>query len=232
MRPARADNDREMRGVRVLTAQQADVDYDPGRLRLALARLPACLRRACKAFHELTGLTAVVSLRNFTSPVEGETRIPPPIHTRCATRIAGEVELPCREHWESHIEECERSPNSHSHRCPLDLLCACVPIYLGNVLVGMTKVVVDSRTSDTTFSAATATLALIVSSSCHGTQVSVLTDELSDLRRRTEGLRQLCPGGTGPPARRVSGVAAHRAVADSTRGAQHSDGDLAAIRNE
>ena len=132
---------------------------DPDRLRLALAQLPARLREACKLFHELTGLTAVVGIQGPSPLDDGESSIQPPIHPNCSARVGSLVALPCNEAWQRHIAKSLRSRRPDSHLCQLGLLCACVPIHFGDKLVGVAKVVTDSRTSAAEFSAATATLA-------------------------------------------------------------------------
>ena len=164
---------------------------DSYRLKLALAQLPTRLRRACKLFRELTGLTAVISFRSSARGLKDAGGMRPPVHPLCAALIRTKAEAPCDEQWQAHIRQSLRSRRSHSHTCPLGLLCACVPIFLGETLVGVAKVVVDSDTSRVAFSAATATLALAVSTSCQETLVSVLSDELRSLRQRVAGFRHV-----------------------------------------
>jgi AraC-like DNA-binding protein len=164
---------------------------DPRRLRLALAQLPARLRRARKLFRDLTGFTAVTSLQSAIPKLGRPQSLRPPVHPRCVEQIRKVDDAPCDEQWDSHIRFSLRSRRSHSHTCPLALRCSCVPIYLGEALVGVAKVVVDGSTSADAFSSATATLALAVSSVCQESHASVLWDELYALRQRVTGFQRL-----------------------------------------
>ena len=94
-------------------ARQAHVsewpETDPHRLTLALAQLPTRLRRACKLFRELTGLTAVISFRSAAQPSEDPGAMLPPVHPLCVAQIHTDVEAPCDEEWQSHIRLSLRS---------------------------------------------------------------------------------------------------------------------------
>lgn len=172
---------------------------DQRRLKLALAQLPARLHRARRIFRDLTGLTAVTSLRSAAPELGDALPLWPPAHPRCVEQIRTIGDAPCDEQWDSHIRSSLRSRRSHSHTCPLGLRCSCVPIYLGSALVGVAKVVVDSGTSADAFSSATATLALAVSSVCQESHASVLWEELQALRQRVSGFQRL----ESPGARRA-----------------------------
>jgi len=173
---------------------------DPRRLKLALAQLPARLRRARRVFRDLTGLIAVMALRSAAPELADASPLSPPVHPRCVEQLRTVRDAPCDEQWDSHIRSSLRSRRSHSHTCPLGLRCACVPIYLGENLVGVAKVVVDGGTSADAFSSATGTLALAVSLVCQESYASVMWEELQDLRRRVSGFHRL----ESPGARRAS----------------------------
>jgi AraC-like DNA-binding protein len=188
---------------------------DPRRLQLALAQLPARLRRARGVFRDLTGLTAVTSLRSASPAVGDALPLWPPAHPRCVEQIRTVGDARCDEQWDFHIRSSLRSRRSHSHTCPLGLRCSCVPIYLGEALVGVAKVVADSGTSVDAFSSATATLALAVSSVCQESYASVLWEELQALRQRVSGFQRLESAG----ARRVGDPNERTASADEEGGA-------------
>jgi AraC-like DNA-binding protein len=191
---------------------------DPRRLELALAQLPARLRRARRVFRDLTGLTAVTSVRSAAPELSDELPLSPPMHPRCVEQIRTVGDAPCDEQWDFHVRSSLRSRRSHSHTCPLGLRCSCVPIYLGEALVGVAKVVVDSDTSADAFSSATATLALAVSSVCQGSYTSVLYEELQALRHRVSGFQRL----ESPGARRAGAANQRTASPDEARGAVDS----------
>ena len=171
---------------------------DPRRLRLALAQFPARLRRTRKHFRDLTGLTAVTSLRSAFSDPDGSQPNRPPVHPLCIERIQSSADAPCGEEWAAHVRSTLRSRRGHSHTCPLGLRCSCVPIYVGESLVGVAKVVADNRTSADEFASATATLALAISSVCQEAHASVLWDELQALRQRVSGFQRLESHGITP----------------------------------
>jgi AraC-like DNA-binding protein len=172
---------------------------DPRRLKLALAQLPARLRRARRVFRDLTGLTAVTSLRSAAPELGDALALWPPVHPRCVEQIHTVGDAPCDEQWDFHIRSSLRSRRSHSHTCPLGLRCSCVPIYLGEDLVGVAKVAADGGTSADAFSSATATLALAVSSVCEEAYRSVLWEELQALWQRVSSFQRL----ESPGARRA-----------------------------
>jgi AraC-like DNA-binding protein len=188
---------------------------DPRRLELVLARLPARLRRARRVFRDLTGFTAVTSVRSAAPQLGDALPLWPPVHPQCVEQMRTVRDPPCHEQWDFHVCSSLRSRRSHSHTCPLGLRCSCVPIYLGDALVGVAKVVVDGGTSADAFSSATATLALAVSSVCQESYASVLWGELQALRQRVSGFRQV----ESPSARRAGAARQRTASPDGARGA-------------
>jgi len=181
-------------------------EVEPRRLKLALAQLPARLQRARSVFHNLTGLTAVTGLRS-AAPQHGDALpLSPPVHPLCVEQIRRADDPPCDAQWAFHIRSSLRSRQSHSHTCPLGLRCSCVPIYLGEDLVGVAKLVVDRRMSSDAFSSATGTLALAVASACQESYASVLWEELQALRQRVSAFQRLASPGVrslGTPPERT-----------------------------
>jgi AraC-like DNA-binding protein len=188
---------------------------NPRRMKLALAQLPARLRRARLTFRDLTGLNAVTSLRSAAAEPGDALPLRPPVHPRCVEQIRTAGDAPCDEQWDFHIRSSLRSRSSHSHTCPLGLRCSCVPIYLGDDLVGVAKVVVDSGAPADAFSSATATLALAVSSVCQESYASVLWEELQDLRQRVSSFQRL----ESPGTRRAGDPDERKAPSDEEGGA-------------
>jgi len=171
------------------------------------------LVKARSRFQQLTHLTAVTSLANDVRDLGESEPLAPPVHPRCAETLRTVHGAPCDEQWREHIRASRVSRRSHSHTCPLGLRCSCVPIFLGGAFVGVAKLVADARTSASDFSAATATLALTVSLSCHESYVSLLRDELQALQRGAHG-----PGRKSPEYPTPSGVARGERVTVATAG--------------
>ena len=158
--------------------------------RLALAQLPARMRRALRLFRRLTGLSAVTSLRTAVDDRGEPGAIAPPIHPRCALQLRRtKIEAPCEKQWQWHLREGFRTHSPQSHVCPLGLRCSCVPIFYGETLVGTAKVVAGPATTDRRFALAAEALELAVSRVCEDLHVSALTEELTDLREQVAELR-------------------------------------------
>jgi AraC-like DNA-binding protein len=189
---------------------------DPRQLKLALAQLPARLRRARRIFRDLTGLTAVTSLLRVAPELGDAPPLWAPVHPHCVEQIRTVGDAPCNEQWEFHIRSSLRSRRSHSHTCPLGLRCSCVPIYLGKSLVGVAKVVVDGGMPADAFSSATATLALAVSAVCQEAHTAVLWEELQALRQRVSGFQRFESRAGGPNERTASAAEEGGAVDGGT----------------
>ena len=166
-------------------------------IELGKVRLPGRMRPALRLFRTITGLTAVTSL---VTPLGGSAQpsaLSPPIHPRCARRLRSGRRAPCREEWFFHVRSSLRSPNLHTHVCPIGLRCACVPIRFDGHLIGVTKLVVGPETPDRAFSTETAVLKLIVNGVCQDSLVSRLSEEVETLRQSVAALRQI--SWTGDP---------------------------------
>ena len=161
---------------------------------LALVQLPGRMRRALRLFRKITGLTAVTSIA--TSMPEPATRfaLSPPVHPRCARRLRSIPGAPCGAQWLIHVRSSRRSPRTRSHTCPIGMRCSCVPVYFGDLLVGVAKLVVDADTPEPTFKSALSVLKLAVSETCQDSAVTLLAEEVGALRRRVTELQQLQPG--------------------------------------
>ena len=155
----------------------------------SIVRLPGRLRWALGLFRQTTGLTAVTSLVTPLARSGHASALSPPVHPRCARRLRSVRTAPCRARWFIHVRSSRRSPDVHSHTCPLGLRCACVPIHFAGDLVGVVKLVVGPETSDPRFSAATRVLKLIVSGVCQDSVVSVLSEEVGTLRQSVARFR-------------------------------------------
>lgn len=163
--------------------------------RLALAQLPARMRRAIRLFRALTGLSAVTSLRTSFDDDPGTNAIAPPVHPRCASLLRKTtIDAPCAEQRQWHLRTGRRTRAAHSHLCPIGLRCSCVPILYGEKLIGIAKVVADGKTTAHRFSVAADALEMAVSSVCQDLHVSSLTEELDELRRQVGDLRKVCAG--------------------------------------
>lgn len=170
-------------------------DADGRRLRIALAQFPARMGRAIRLFRQLTGFTAVTSLRAAMDDPSGTDGITPPVHPRCAMQLRRtKLEAPCEEQWQWHLQTGLRTHSAHSHVCPLGLRCSCVPIFYGKTLVGTAKVVAGPETTESQFSLAAQALDLAVSSVCQEFYVSALTEELENLRTKVAGFRKVRRG--------------------------------------
>jgi AraC-like DNA-binding protein len=162
---------------------------DPG-AELALVQLPARMRRALRTFRRITSLSAVTSL-STSLPASGKpSSLSPPIHPRCAKRLRSVRAAPCRRQWLIHLSSSRRSPAVISHICPLGLRCSFVPIQFDGRLVGVAKLVADSGTPEADFLLATGVLKLAVAGACQDSLVSVLSEQVGELRQCVTGLQQ------------------------------------------
>ena len=172
---------------------------------LALVQLRGRMRRAVKRFRKMTGLTAVTTLVTSLPERGRPLGLSPPVHPLCARRLRVVDRGPCSEQWLLHVRSLRRSPRTHSHTCPIGLRCTCVPIHVGDHLVGAAKLVADSDTSEADLKAAVTVLGLVVSETCQDCVVSALSEELRALQQRLTHLQQMQStgrpgvGGSHPP---------------------------------
>ena len=175
-------------------------ESDARKRRLALAQLPARMRRAIRLFRQLTGLTAVTSLRTAMDDGDETTAISPPVHPRCASQLGkAKSDAPCEEQWQLHLQTGRRTHRAQTHICPLGLRCSCVPISYGESLVGIAKVVAGPATTDRRFSLAAQALELAVSKVCHDLHVYALSEELEALRKQVAEFRDVGRGARAAP---------------------------------
>jgi AraC-like DNA-binding protein len=165
------------------------------------------MRRAIRLFRDLTGLTAVTSVRAADADRD-PCGIAPPVHPRCAgLRPAPAEKLPCEAEWQKHLRAGLRTRVVQRHVCPLDLRCACVPIHYRETLVGIAKFVAGPRMTDARLRRAVRVLELVVSSACRDLEVSALSEETRRLRRQVADLRKVRPiGAPGPRGVDLGGV--------------------------
>src|SRR5262245_22973035 len=152
--------------------------------RLALVQLPVRMRRALRFFRKVTGLTAVTSIATSFPPPGKKVALSPPVHPQCARRLRSTGSTPYSQQWELHLGPGRRTAGSRGPICPMGTRCSCVPIHLGNQLVGVVKLVADAEVPDTTFSSAMGILRLAVSETAQHSVVSVLSSEVQALRQR------------------------------------------------
>ncbi len=114
------------------------------------------------------------------------------MHPLCASRLrVGEGDGHCEEQWQKHVERSVRSPSVQSHVCRLGLRCSCLPIYYGATLLGVAKCVTDPATDRRQFSSAVQILELAISKASQDLWVSVRSEELENLRKRTARLQEI-----------------------------------------
>lgn len=162
----------------------------PG-VELALVQLPGRMRRALRTFRTITGLTAVTSLSTSLQVSDEPSTLSPPVHPRCAQHLRSVRAAPCRQQWLIHLRSSRRSPAAISHVCPIGLRCSFVPIQFDGRLVGVAKVVADSRTPEASFLAATRVLKLAVGGTCQDSLVSALSEQVGALRQCVAELQQI-----------------------------------------
>jgi AraC-like DNA-binding protein len=169
---------------------------------LAFVQLRGRLRRALKNFRGITGMTAVSSLAPYLPAPRSPVPLSPPIHPECARKLRSVRRSPCSDQWVLHLRSSRRSSRPYRHVCPIGMHCSCVPIHFDGSLVGVAKVVADSRTSVSAFGAATGVLSLVISETCLDSVVSVLSEEVRLLRQRLSELLSarngLTPKTSGP----------------------------------
>jgi len=171
-------------------------------------QLPVRIRRALTLFRKITGLTAVTSLATSLPQPATLVVLSPPIHPRCAKKLRSIANTPCGEQWLIHVQASRRSQRTHTHTCPIDLRCSCVPIHLGNQLVGVAKLVVDPDTPVATLTTAISVLKLVISGTCQDSVVAVLSQELRKSRQRLKDSQRVhsdsAPGAGEPDAQSVA----------------------------
>jgi len=122
----------------------------------------------------------------------GVDAIAPAMHPRCASLLRKtKSDAPCEEQWQWHLRAGPRSKPVQSHTCPLGLRCSCVPIFYGETLIGIAKIVAGPDATDRRFSLAVEALELTVSRVCQDFHVSALTEELEGLRQQVVELRKV-----------------------------------------
>ena len=177
-------------------------------MQLALVQLPGRMRRAVRLFHKITGLTAVTSLVTSFPEAEDPLALSPPVHPQCAKRLRSIPDPPCAEQWRIHVRSTHRSRRTHSHTCSIGLRCSCVPVQLGDQIVGIAKLVVDSGTPEHELESAVSVLRLVVSEACQESAVAVLSEELIESRRHLAEMRHVhsaaSPGADGTEVRNAS----------------------------
>ena len=161
----------------------------PG-IELALVQLPGRMRRALGAFRTITGLTAVTSL-STSALSDTPAALSPPVHPRCAEALRSVRAAPCRRQWLTHLSSSRRSAAVISHICPMGLRCSFVPVHFDGQLVGVAKLVADSRTPEPSFLAATRVLKLAIAGTCQDFLVSVLSEQVGTLRQCMSELHQV-----------------------------------------
>ena len=170
--------------------------------KLALVRLPVRMRRALRFFRKVTGLTAVTSIATAFPQPRRKVSLSPPVHPQCARRLRSTGSTPYSEQWLVHLGPGRRFAGSRGPICPLGTRCSCVPVHLGNQLVGVVKLIADSEIPDTTFSSAMGILRLAVSETAQHSIVSVLSGEVRALRQRVAEFQEI--HGRGHPGAAVS----------------------------
>ena len=197
-------------------------DADARQLRLALAQLPIRMRGALRLFGELTGLSAVASLRAAVEEPGGTGGITPPVHPRCASQLQKtKLDAPCEEQWRRHLRSGLRSRAPQRHVCPLGLRCSCVPIHYGETLVGTAKLVAGPETTDRRFALAARALELAVSRVCQDFHVAALTENLANLQQEMAEIRMVLESARAGDADARSSAA--REDAGSTAAARAED---------
>lgn len=159
------------------------------------------MRRRLRLFRKITGMKAVTTLATSLPEPSKQFAFSPPVHPQCARRLRTVRTVPCGDQWLIHVKSSRDSERAHSHTCPIGLRCACVPIHFGGHLVGVAKLVADPAATDASFSAAMDVLKLVVSEVCQELVVSVLSEEVRDLRQRVVDFQRILargsPGATG-----------------------------------
>lgn len=178
-------------GLADVVRTDAMVNSDEPGLRIALAQLPARLRRAIRLFHDLTGLSAVTSIRVAITDQKGPPAIVPPVHPRCAALLRTRNDAPCDEEWRRHLRIGRRSREVQNHVCSLGLRCSCIPILYGETLVGIAKFVAGPETTQRRVALAVRALEMAVSQACQDFYVATLLEELHGLRRQVAELQDL-----------------------------------------
>jgi len=156
----------------------------------ALIQLPARMRRALRLFRRITGLTAVTSIATSVPGNAERLALSPPVHPHCARRLRSVPNAPCGEQWLLHVRAGRRSARLHHHVCPIGLRCSCVPVHLGDRLVGVAKLVAKAETPEPALKTARSVLTLLVAGTCQDLAVSLLSEEIDRLRGSLARMRR------------------------------------------
>lgn len=156
-----------------------------------ISKFPNLIRNALRAFKRLTGLTAVATLGTPSSDAHPLNLVLPAVHPRCAQLMRETPDTPpCETEWRRHLRFAEKTQRCRKHTCPLGLQCACVPVVLGDEVLGLAKCVVGSEVSAARFGYLVGILEVLISRSCHEFHVLRLREEVRALQTSVDLLRQ------------------------------------------
>jgi AraC-like DNA-binding protein len=168
---------------------------------LELIRLRSQIRLALRDFQRLTGFAAITALGLASASDRGRALPSPPVHPRCAERLRGSVQnTPCDAEWREHLRSAQRTHGDRIHTCPLGLRCVGVPIFVGDELLGMGKLVCGSEVSEAKFRSLVRVFEALILRPCQDFHVSLLRREIHDLETSVNQLQRV-----KLPVRSVSG---------------------------
>ena len=159
--------------------------------RLAFAKVPSLIREALRQFRRLTACVAVPALRPLAVDAPTHDILLPPVHPRCAALLRKTTRKPpCEDEWNKHLKFGQKTLGSKRHTCPLGLRCACIPILLGDELMGFAKFVSGPEITDERFALVADQLELLISRSCQDLHVALLQEEIRALRASVNRLER------------------------------------------
>ena len=161
---------------------------------IALVQLSTRLHRSLKLLRQVTGLQAVTSVATGVADSGLPLDLSPPVHPRCARSLRSVPHAPCAEQWRIHGRSMRRSSRTNSHTCPIGLRCSCVPIHIGDRLVGIAKLVADAAVPHPEFKTAVNLLETITSKVSQELAVTALSEEVRSLQGRVAELQRVHSG--------------------------------------
>jgi len=185
---------------------------------IALAQLSTRLLRSLKLFRRVTGFTAVTSVATPVTDAGAPLDLLPPIHPRCARRLRSVSASPCAAQWRIHGRSMRRSSGTNGHTCPVGLRCSCVPIRIGDRLVGVAKLVADAAVTDPEFKTAVSLLETITSKVSQELAVTALSEEVRALQGRLADLQRMQSGEPSRVNRSEESSAPRTALVDRALG--------------